>query len=169
LDVQGEDRPVVVSPPDADAFVAAIKSGIDFDIALPPGDAMLLKLVPGLASLFLFVTTTMVIGVLVYGPRRMRYVVEGDRLVIRTMFSRRDLALSEIRARAHVPKVTLRLFGTAFPGYYTGLYRADGANTRIAATDLKGGVLIEGPVRLYVSPEEPSAFLAALRAGGATA
>jgi hypothetical protein len=64
--------------------------------------------------------------------------------------------------------VTLRVAGTAMPGYYTGYFRADGQSTRVYATDLKDGVLLEGPARIYLSPADPEAFLAALREEGGT-
>ncbi len=168
LDVAGEERPIVVSPPDPEAFIAAVKATTDFDIVLPPGDALLLKVVPGVAAVFLVITTSMIVAVFLLGPSRMLYTVRDGRLEVRTLFSRRSWPVGTLRARAHTPKVTLRLMGTAFPGYYTGLFRADGANTRMYATDLKRGVLVEGPARVYVSPAEPEAFLAALRAAGGT-
>ena len=168
LDVTGEDRPIIVSPPDADAFMDAVKTGVDFGIALPAGDAVLLKVVPGGAAILLAITSSMIIAVFLVGPSRMRYVVKDGRLEVVTLFSKKSWPARELRARAHSPKVTLRLMGTAFPGYYTGLFRADGANTRMYATDLKRGVLVEGPARVYVSPAEPDAFLAALRDAGST-
>ena len=168
LDVAGEERPVVVTPPDPDAFVVAVKDGVDFDVALPPGDVVLLKVVPGGAAVLLLITSSMIVALFLMGPSRMRYVVRDGRLEVRTLFSKSSWPARTLRARAHSPKVTLRLFGTAFPGYYTGLFRADGANTRMYATDLKRGVLVEGPARIYVSPAEPEAFLAALRDAGGT-
>jgi hypothetical protein len=168
LDVTGEERPVVLSPPDPDAFVAAIQSGTDFDVVLPPGDSLLLKVVPGVAAVLLVITTSLICAVFLVGPSRMLYVVKDGRLEVRTLFSKSSWPAESLHARAHTPKVTLRLMGTAFPGYYTGLFRADGANTRMYATDLKRGVLVEGPARVYVSPAEPEAFLAALRDAGGT-
>ncbi len=168
LDVRGEERRVVVTPPDPEAFVAAINAGTDFEIALPPGGVTLLKIIPGVAALFLLITTGMIVAVFLAGPKRMRYLVDGDTLEVQTLFSRRSWPVRSLHARAHTPKVTMRIFGTAFPGYYTGLYRADGANTRIFATDLKSGVLMEGPARVFLSPAEPEAFLSALRDAGGT-
>jgi hypothetical protein len=167
LRVSGEERPIVVSPPDADAFIAAVKAGTEFGIELPAGDALLLKALPGAAAVLLLFSSAMIVAVFVAGPKRMRYVVADGRLSVQTLFSKQSWPVAELRARAHVPKVTMRLFGTAFPGYYTGLYRADGANTKVYATDLKSGVLVEGPARVYVSPADPDAFLAALREAGA--
>ena len=166
--VAGEERPIVVTPPDADAFIAAVQSGTEFGIELPAGSALLLKVVPGMAAVLLLLSSGMIVAVFVAGPKRMRYVVEDGRLSVQTLFSKQSWPASELRARRHVPKVTMRLFGTAFPGYYTGLYRADGANTKVYATNLKSGVLVEGPSRVYVSPADPEAFLAALREAGGT-
>jgi len=64
-----------------------------------------------------------------------------------------------------------RIAGTGLPGYYTGTYRVDGANTKIFTTSIEEGVLIEGPgVRVFVNPENERGFLDAIRSmGGATA
>jgi hypothetical protein len=64
----------------------------------------------------------------------------------------------------------MRLWGSGAPGYYTGLYRVDGANTRVYSTSVEEGVLIEGESsRVFVNPEDEAAFLEAMRTtGGAT-
>jgi hypothetical protein len=166
LRAAGEERPILLTPPDPEGFIAALDAGTDIEVLLPQGDAFWLKAIPGGAALLLVVTTSMIIAAFLVGAKRMRYVVLDGRFEVRTLFSRKSWPASALRARAHSPKVTLRLFGTAFPGYYTGLFRADGANTRVYATDLKRGVLVEGPARVYISPAEPEAFLAALRDAG---
>jgi len=84
------------------------------------------------------------------------------------MFGRKRWPTEQLRARRHSPSVKLRLAGAAMPGYYTGIFRADGTTTRIYATSLKDGVLLEGPARVYVSPADIPEFLAALREEGAT-
>jgi hypothetical protein len=61
----------------------------------------------------------------------------------------------------------MRIAGSAFPGYYTGLFREGGRNLRVYATDLRRGVLLEGPQRVYLSPADREGFLAALQAEGA--
>jgi hypothetical protein len=54
------------------------------------------------------------------------------------------------------------------PGYLTGRFREEGRAVRVYATDVKQTVLVEGDgTRVIVSPEDPRAFLAALRAEGA--
>ncbi len=169
LTVAGEDRPILVTPPDPEGFVAQLRTGPDATIVLPPGDATLLRVVPSVGALVLLVASVMVFMVFLQGPRRMRYVIDGGRLTIATIFSTRSFEAVDLRARKHVPGVTLRLAGTAFPGYYTGLFRADGATTRIYATQLRAeGVLLEGPARVFLSPEDPNAFLEALAHAGAS-
>jgi hypothetical protein len=98
----------------------------------------------------------------------MRYLVGDGRLRVNTIFSRRDWATQGMHARPHTPRVTLRVAGTAVRGYYTGWFRADGKTTRVYATDLAAGVLIDGPARVFLSPEDRAGFLAALGAEGAT-
>ena len=168
LTVTGDERPIVLSPPDPAAFLANVDARTDTFIALAPGDATILRVVPGLGALTLLVASFMLTSVFVFGPTRMRYVVGDGHLEVHTIFSRRRWPARELTARPHVPKVTLRVAGTAFPGYYTGLFRADGETTRVYATDVTSGVLLLGPARVFLSPESPAAFLEALRQEGAT-
>jgi len=169
LQVTGEERPILLTPPDPDAFIAQLSSGTDASVVLPPGDATLMRVVPGVGALVLVLSAVLVVLLFIAGPTRMRYVVEDGKLSIETIFSRRTFEARELRARLHVPSVTFRLAGSAFPGYYTGLFRADGATTRVYATQLKSeGVLLEGPARVFLSPEDPAALLKALEEAGAS-
>lgn len=78
-----------------------------------------------------------------------------------------DLAGAEARVVDH-PKIGLRLFGMGFPGAWLGLFRIDGKTTHLWASRRKGPiVLVEGPKRVMVNPEDPEALLADLRAAGA--
>jgi hypothetical protein len=167
LTVAGEPQPVLISPPDPDGFIEQLHAGTDTRIVLPPGSATLLRVVPALGALVALVSLGM-LGLLLFGgAKRMRYVVEGGELTIETVFSRRTFSTSELRARLHVPSVGLRLMGTAFPGYYTGLFRVDGVTTRVYATQIREpGVLLEGPARVFLSPADPAAFLDALARAG---
>jgi len=169
LQVTGEERPILLTPPDPDAFVAQVMGGTDVSIVLPPGDATVMRVVPGIGALVMVLSAALVLLLFIAGPKRMRYVVADGNLSIETIFSRRSFEARELRARLHVPSVTLRLAGSAFPGYYTGLFRVDGVTTRIYATQLKSeGVLLEGPARVFLSPEDPAALLKALEEAGAS-
>ncbi len=108
--------------------------------------------------------------VFLVAPNRLRYRVVSAGLEVKTMLGTRRFATAGCTARSHHPKVGLRLWGTGAPGYYTGTYRVDGANTKIYTTSVKEGVLIEGPgVRVFINPENETGFLHAIRTmGGAT-
>jgi hypothetical protein len=162
------DLPVVVTPPDRDAFLAALDAGTDFRIDLPPPDTTLLRVGILVGIVVALIVCVMVVATLLLGPRRLVYRVGGGRLEVRTIFGRREWPTSSLRAQAHASRLQLRLAGTGAPGYYTGYYLADGKRTRVYATDASAGVLLEGPARIYVSPEDREGFLEALRAEGAT-
>jgi hypothetical protein len=162
------DLPVVVTPPDRDAFLAAIDARTDFRVELPPPDATTLHVAVFVGIVVALVGATMIIATLLLGPRRMVYRVGDGRLEVRTIFGRREWPASSLKAHAHASRLQLRLAGTGAPGYYTGYYLADGKRTRVYATDPSSGVLIEGPARIFVSPADREGFLAALRAEGAT-
>jgi hypothetical protein len=161
------ELPIVVSPPDPEAFLAALESGKDFGIELPAADATLIRALPLFGAAFALVTGGMVAALMLLGPGRMAYLVGEGQIEVRTLFGRKSWPLAGLRARPHRPAVTLRVAGTGAPGYYTGMFRVDGTLTRIYATDLKAGVLLEGPARVYLSPEDVAGFLDAMRAAGA--
>lgn len=164
------DNPVVLTPPDRDRFRTALANGSGYHESQPPPNTgrgwFFIKLTVLLAPLF---------GVLVpliffVAPGRLRYRVISGGLEVATMLGTKRFVTAGCTARHHHPRVGLRLWGTGAPGYYTGTYRVDGANTKIYTTSVKEGVLIEGPgVRVFVNPENETAFLEAIRTmGGAT-
>ena len=165
VSVRGQDEPLLVSPPDPEGFIAQLRAGTDMVVTTPGAGPSLVMLIPigALVSVFF------VAAVFAFGPRAMRYVIDGSDLRIETLFSKRTYPARELRARLHVPSVSIRLWGTSFPGYHTGLFRESGETTRITATDVRSeGVLVEGPARLFVSPADVRAFLVALEHAGAT-
>jgi len=164
------DKPVVLTPPDRDRFRAALETGSGYHERQPPPK-------PGKGWIFikLMVLLAPLAGIAVpviflVAPSRLRYRVVSAGLEIKTMLGTRRFATAGCTARSHLPRVSLRLFGTGAPGYYTGTYRVDGANTKIYTTSVKEGVLIQGPgVRVFVNPEDEAGFLHAIRTmGGAT-
>jgi hypothetical protein len=161
------DLPIVVSPPDPAAFLAALDASQDFTIVLPAADGTLIRVLPLGGAAFGLVIGATIVALMLLGPRRMVYRVGEGRLEVSTLFGRRSWPIQQLRARRYSAKVTLRLAGTGAPGYYTGLFRADGENTRIYATNVKAGVLVEGPARVYLSPEDVPGFLDAMRTAGA--
>jgi Bacterial PH domain len=166
----GEELPIVISPPDPEAFIAAMNARTEARVELPSGDhVLILRILPAVASLLMVVGAVLLLILFFAGPDRMRYIVTDGRLEVRTIFSRKSWPVGELRAKKHVPSSPVRMVGTGLPGYYTGLYRIDGATTRVYATDLKSGILIEGPARILLTPSDPDVFLVALRGAGASA
>ncbi|KEF35551.1 hypothetical protein RDMS_01360 [Deinococcus sp. RL] len=105
-------------------------------------------------------------------PRRLRYELTGDGLVVRTLLSRTVLPYAGLRARRSAGRLGLRTFGTGLPGYLTGhfTFGPDPAvrNVRAAATRAGGGVLLESGGRVYfLTPAHPQDFLTALARRGA--
>lgn len=167
LEVRGEPRPLVVTPPDPDAFLDALRTRSETTIALPPADAVWLRVVPAASALLSLTGLALLIALFARGPERMRYVVRSGELEVHTMFTKRSWRASRFRARPYAPQRALRVVGSALPGYYTGRFRADGEPLRVFATSFGAGVLLEGPERIFLSPEDPQAFLRALREAGA--
>jgi hypothetical protein len=168
LRVAGEDRPIALTPPDAETFLADLRAGNGTRVALPPPDAGGFRVFLCAFLLALLVTAGMTLVLLVLGPSRMLYVVGDGALEVRTLYGRQRFALAGAEARAHRPARLWRVGGAAMPGYYTGRFREDGVATRVYATDVKDVVLVQAEkARVIVSPRNREGFLAALRAEGA--
>lgn len=167
---RANDNPVVLTPPDPERFRAALEAGGGYEASQDPPQTgrgwifiKLLVLMSPLAALT-------VPAVFLFAPNRLRYRVISGGLEVTTLLGSRRFVTAGCTARPHRPRVGMRLWGTGAPGYYTGTYRVDGANTKIYTTSVKEGVLIEGPgVRVVVNPENEDGFLHAIRTmGGAT-
>jgi hypothetical protein len=164
------DKPVVLTPPDRDRFRAALAAGSGYAETQPPPKTgrgwSLVKILVLLAPLGAITIPV----VFLVAPGRLRYRVVSGGLEVKTMLGTRRFVTAGCTARPHRPHVGLRLWGTGAPGYYTGTYRVDGANTKIYTTSIEEGVLVEGPgVRVFINPEDEQGFLDAIRTmGGAT-
>lgn len=161
------DRPIVMTPPDPEGFVQRLRQGELTHIVLPAPDKTEIRLISLIVVPIAAITGVLVLLVISGGAEKLVYRVERGQLEVVTMFSRKKWSTAGMRARKYAPGRTLKLAGTAAPGYYTGRFRQDGTNTRVYATDLKQGVLIEASDRVYLSPESPDAFLQALERAGA--
>jgi hypothetical protein len=163
---RGEERPIVLSPPDAEAFVERLRAGTPTSITLPPPDrGPLGGIVLAIASAGI-VTALMVSALLLLGPSRMRYLVGDGALEVHTLFGRKRWATAGARARAYTPTHIRRVAGTGAPGYFTGIFRESGQSTRVYATTLDRVLLFEGEARVLLSPEDRVAMLRALEQEG---
>ncbi len=104
---------------------------------------------------------------LAVAPRRLRYRIEPGALIIRTWLVTRRFEICGAAARRWSPGRAVRIAGTAIPGYFAGLFRADGANVRMYATAESDGIAVAADRTVFVTPPDNDAFLAALRAAGA--
>jgi len=166
LEVRGEDLPWLVTPPRRADFIARLSAGGGYSARLPIAPRGWFHV--AMAALVLAGVTTLaaVIALLKAGPSRLVYLVGDGRLEVRTLFTRREWNAAELHAHRHSPRRWLRLMGSSVPGYHTGLFRLDGARTRVYAAHRGEGVLLEGAERVFLTPEDADAFLAALHAHG---
>jgi hypothetical protein len=170
LRLAGEERPVLLSPPDVAAFAAALAGARDGDFSPPPTPPPLSWRLFTLA-LLLAVAPAAVFAVLavLLAPRRLRYRVWGGELEVQLLLCRRRFRLTGAHARRLTPSGRVwKIAGSAVPGYYAGWFSLDGQRTRLYASTVKAaGVLVEGERRVFVTPADSKGFLAALRAQGA--
>lgn len=131
--------------------------------ARPPGPSPSVVLVVMLVPV---VIVSVLAAVVMLGPGRMRYVVGGGFLEVRTMFGTQRWPAAGARAKVYTPGRLWRVMGTSVPGYHTGRYRESGLATRVYATTLDRAVLFEGEDRVLVSPEDQGEMLRALEQEG---
>lgn len=168
LRVAGEGRPVLVSPPDREAFLAALAAGRDADLSPPPVSE------PRGWRLFKTAMPAVTVPVVAYvafallaAPRRLRYRVDGLELEVQLLLWRKRFSIAGASARRFTPKRAWKWAGTGMPGYFAGVFSVDGASTRVyASTVREEGVLIQGPKRVFVTPEDIPGFLGALSEQG---
>jgi hypothetical protein len=162
-------RAIVLTPDSARSFMQAVARRAP-GVWRPAGGGMpslFLRWLPwGLACLLLPVGAALPYLAL-QGPHRLRYLIADGILETRGAVLRRRYPIAGARVRRYRPRRQWRLAGTAMPGYYTGRFRLDGQSAQVWATTMVDGVLMEGAARVYVTPEDPTAFLAAMVAAGA--
>lgn len=168
IEAAGQSGPIVIAPADRDGFLAALSARRPERFAPAP-----FAPAPGwiwvkLALLAPLLTIPLLVATFFVAPGRLRYEVGQGELVVRTLLGARRFPLAGAAARAVTPGRALKLAGSGLPGYYTGWFSIDGRRTRVYATGLRDGVLIDGPARVFVTPAAVTPFLAALRANGAT-
>ncbi len=163
-----ESVPLVISPPDAEGFLAALHQGTPATVVLPPPDTTGLRLVTlGMLPLMLIGMLGMSV-VLLAGPGRLRYLVGDGALEVHTILGKKRWKTAGARAKAYRPARIWRVAGIGVPGYRTGRYREAGQPTLIYATDMETVLLFEGEERVMLSPEDRVEMLRALEAEGVT-
>jgi len=168
LDLSGSSRPLVVTPGRRDEFLEALRGGGVYREEFHPEFAgakgwkflrrgMLLLVLPVLGIPFLFFIP----------PRKLYYRVVPLAVEVHTTLGFKRFSLSNCFARIFTPENSMKLMGSSMPGYHAGRFLVDGMKTRVYATSLKEGILIEGPdLRLFINPEEPGLFLEVLKSHG---
>ncbi|MBZ9713217.1 PH domain-containing protein [Deinococcus multiflagellatus] len=150
--------PTVLTPADPDALLRAWRAGetATFRPAQParPGWELLLlvPLLPLVAFLF--------------SRPRVRYLLDGDALVVRTAGTTTRFPRAGTRATLTTVPLGLRLFGTALPGYYSGTFSTGavpGGRVQAAAGSSRPAqaLLLEaGGPTFYLTPQDPETLAA---------
>ena len=170
LHVSGGDRPIVITPGQRETFLAALTGHGHYSERVLFDDDSSVWL--GLKAMTaLGVAVTLIVPLLFFlSPSRLRYRVTPGHVEIDLTFSTKRFSVSNCIARIYNPETSSKVMGSSLPGYHSGRFSLDGMATRVYATQLAEGVLIESPdLRLFLNPEDPHAFLEALRALGSMA
>ncbi len=167
LHISGGGRPIVITPGQRETFLAALTGDGQYSERVlfddDSGVWLGLKAMTALgAAVTLFVPLIFFVS-----PARLRYRVTPGHVEIDLTFSTKRFSVSNCLARLYDPETSSKVMGSSLPGYHSGRFSLDGMATRVYATRLTEGILIESPdLRLFLNPEDPHAFLEALRALG---
>jgi len=167
IHVGERERPVVITPSQQEAFLSAVAGDGHYSETVLFDDAggiwLALKAMTALG-----LAVTLIIPLLFFfSPSRLRYRVTPGHVEIDLTFSTKEISVSNCIARIYNPETSSKVMGSSLPGYHSGRFSLDGMATRVYATRLTDGILIESPdLRLFLSPEDPHVFLEALRALG---
>jgi Bacterial PH domain len=165
--VRGQARPLVLTPQPTGAFLAALEGHRPAVFQPPPVELASFWVLVKLAMLLPLLLVVIIPVLFHLAPARLRYAVGEGALVVRTLLRRRSFPVVGVLARRHQPRVGVKLVGSSLPGYHAGIFTVDGKRTRVYATRLDDGVVLEGDTRLFVSPQDADGFLALLRHEGA--
>ncbi|WP_188963657.1 PH domain-containing protein [Deinococcus aquiradiocola] len=157
-------RPLLaVTPDDPAAFLAALQNGGTGTFGtprhgVPPGS--------WLGALPLFVLAAL----LLWPWPPLQYRLTPDALEVRRRLGVDRLPYAGLSVRPARSRLGVRLVGTGLPGYHTGLYAtADGQVMAVATSTRAPGLLLtSGHATYYLTPADPHALTAELRARGAT-
>lgn len=165
LELKDAPRPLVLTPGNRQAFLSALGNEGRYEELFHPGTDSgpgwkILRVLFGLILLPTFAIPL----IFFVSPSQLRYEVHKEAIEIHLLSGVRRFSIGNCLAYPYSPKSSMKTMGSSFPGYHAGRFRVDGMPTRVYATDLKKGVLIEGPdLRLFLNPEDPRAFLQTLR------
>lgn len=168
LRASSEVTPVVIAPPDREAFIRALwanSSGV-WEVSGHRTASWWLTLVT-LLLLLVMVTAALVV-VFFVAPARVFYLVRAGVLEVLWFGGSRQVRLTNCRAFKHWPILGQRLAGVRLPGYVVGSWLLDSMATSVAASSLDDGVIVEGDGRVFLTPGDRDGFLAALAEAGVT-
>ncbi len=168
LQVAGEERPILITPPDLESFERALQQGGSCDVRLgsrrePDAVMRVMRVV----ALLLLVPVVLLPVLFFVAPGRLRYRVEPGALLVDTWCAHKRFSIYGATVTRVENVRAMKLAGSAMPGYYTGWFRVDGVNTRVYATTLRSCVLVRAERHVLVSPRDAEAFVAALVENGA--
>lgn len=155
---------IVLSPPDREAFLAALDSTAALDVPLPPSPhpAWMYALALALAAL-----PIVLVPLFARIFRPLRYRVESGELVVPRHFGELRVRLSGTPVRAGDLRGAVRMAGSGMPGFHLGAYRNREGAFHAAGTNRSTGIFVDGSRRVYVTPDDRQGFVQALAEQGA--
>lgn len=166
--VEEDGQRLVLSAADTDGLRKSLITRQDWHSEESAGMPRWIRALLALAGFAALGGGGLLVALTMRGPESMVYTVSAEGLTVRTLLGRRTVRLHGATVKRTPTGPSLRLAGTALPGYFTGWFLMDGRRVRVWATARENGVLVEGEERWYLTPEDVDGFLAATREAGAT-
>jgi Bacterial PH domain len=99
--------------------------------------------------------------------RPLVYRVEGNVLVVPRHFGELRVPLQGVRVAPGDLSRAARLAGTGMPGLWLGMFRDQEGGFHACGNRRTDGLMVHGQRRVYVTPADQRAFVAAVVEGGA--
>ncbi len=157
--------PLVISPPDALAFQAALQDPQGAASGSLPG-----RTVPVWAYALAALVIALPVGLALLLRQIFRplvYRIEGGSLFVPRHFGELEVPLAGVRLRRADLGRAFRLAGTGLPGLWLGAFRDGEGGFHASASRREGGLMIHARRRVFVTPIDIERFIEAAGAQGA--
>lgn len=159
--------PLILTPPDNDAFIKALLKPSP-GVYYAPRDSRGMAFAVIWRVILLFILLGALYVTFIVAPKKLRYVLSNGNLIVETLRAKETFSLAGARVFRCFPAFGGRMAGIPLPGYILATYDLDAMASRVFASAKEEGVMVEGVERIFITPKDIDGMLAAMEESGAT-